>query len=246
MDSCHSHQRPVTVSLRLRSYIFFVLYNLLGICHSFLCVTVGLLMPFERRYRFINLWTVGAMWLLKHLCGVRIEVKGLEHLPPAGTPYVVIANHQSSWETFYLQLLISPQATVLKRELLWIPFFGWGLALLKPIHINRSKGSAALKSVLAQGKDKLNAGVPVVIYPEGTRQAPGTLGSFNHGGSMLACKNNVPVLPVVHNSGDCWPARSLLKFPGTITLQFGPCISTEGQSAKAVTQQAERWIREHY
>ena len=230
----------------LRSVLFFLLYNLAGIVHSFFCVLIGPFLPFEQRYRFVNLWTHFAMWLLRTLNGVHITVSGQEHLPRKGEAAVILANHQSSWETFYLQLLISPQATVLKRELLWIPFFGWGLALLKPIRINRSKGSAALKSVLRQGKQKLQQGIPVVIYPEGTRQAPGKLGKFNHGGAMLACQNQVKVIPVVHNSGDCWPARSLMRYPGSIHLIIGPPIDSQGNNAKSITKTAQQWMQQHY
>lgn len=235
--------RP-SLSIKIRSVLFFVLYNLAGIIHSVFCVLIGSFLPYRRRYNFVNLWTGFAMWLLQRLNGVHIRVEGRENLP-AG-PFVVLANHQSSFETFYMQLLIRPQATVLKRELLWIPFFGWGLALLKPIRIDRSKGNAALKSVLHQGKQRLQEGIPVVIYPEGTRQPPGTLGKFNHGGSMLACQAGVPVVAISHNSGDCWPARSWLRLPGTITLRISPVITTDGKKAKTVTEEAENWIHQHY
>lgn len=236
--------QTATLSIKLRSALFFLLYNLIGIAHSFLCILIGPWLPFPQRYRFVNLWTHAAMGLLRRLNGVEIKVEGREHLPEGS--YVVLANHQSSWETFYLQLLISPQATVLKRELLWLPFFGWGLALLKPIRINRGKGSAALKSVLRQGQEKLAAGIPVVIYPEGTRQSPGTLGKFNHGGSMLACQAGVPVIAIAHNGGDCWPARSWLRFPGTITVRISAPFSSADKNAKALTQQVENWIHENY
>ncbi|EKF73666.1 1-acyl-sn-glycerol-3-phosphate acyltransferase [Alcanivorax hongdengensis A-11-3] len=233
-----------SLNIRIRSLLFFVLYNLAGIFHSFLCVLIGPFLPFKTRYRFVNLWTREAMWLLRVLNGVHIRVEGRQHLPQGAA--VIIANHQSSWETFYLQLLISPQATVLKRELLWLPFFGWGLALLRPIKIDRSKGSAALKSVLRQGKEKLSTDIPVVIYPEGTRQAPGHLGKFNHGGAMLACQNRVPVIAISHNSGDCWPARSWLRFPGTITLRISEPMATENKTAKEISAQAQQWIEQHY
>ena len=175
---------PPSWGIRIRSVLFFVIYNAVGIVHGLNCLLIGWFLPRDQRYRFVNIWTRFAMWLLGRLNGVRIRVEGREHLQDG--PMVIIANHQSSWETFYLQLLISPQATVLKRELLWLPFFGWGLALLNPIRIDRGKGRAALKAVLEQGAERLNDGIPVVIYPEGSRQKPGTLGHFNHGGSLLA------------------------------------------------------------
>lgn len=234
----------ITFSVRIRSVLFFVIYNLTGIIHSLFCVLIGPFLPFEKRFRFVNLWTRFAMWLLGALNGVRVNVEGRENIPSG--PMVVISNHQSSWETFYLQILISPQATVLKRELLWLPFFGWALALLNPIRIDRSKGRAALKAVLSQGADRLGRGVPVVIFPEGSRQAAGTLGHFNHGGALLACRSRVPVVAVVHNSGDCWPARSWLRLPGQITLRFSPPIATDSGDTKAVSAAARDWIESHY
>lgn len=238
-------QVPVNAWIWFRSLVFFVTYNLMGIGHSMLSVAVAPFLPFGKRYDFVNLWSRGAMWLLRHLNGVEIEIRGREHLPADGR-FVIIANHQSSWETFQMQVLVSPQATVLKRELLWIPFFGWAVALLNPIKIDRSKASNALKQIMRQGKERLGQGIPVVIYPEGTRQPPGQVGSFNVGGAMLACQADVPVIPVAHNSGDCWPARSLLRAPGKIILEFGPPISCEGRKPREVNELARQWIAERF
>jgi len=237
--------RTPGLSIRVRSLLFFLLYSLIGVGHSILCLLTAPFQRFEQRYRFVNLWTRATMWLLRHLNGVEIEVRGLEHIPK-DRPVVVMPNHQSQWETFYLQLLISPQATILKRELLWVPFFGWGLALLRPIAIDRRHGSQALKTILRDGKQRLDDGVSVVIYPEGTRQPPGVIGTFTAGGAMLAARAGVPVLPVAHNSGDCWPGRSFLRFPGTIRLRFGEPIPVEGKSPKVITAEVEAWIHDHY
>lgn len=235
--------KPASVSVYLRSLLFFVAYHLIGIVHSMLCLAAAPFLSFEQRFRFVNLWTYATMWLLRHLNGVRVVVEGRENLPE-GEAVVVVANHQSQWETFYLQLLIAPQATVLKRELLWVPFFGWGLALLKPIAINRSKPGGALKAILRIGKARLKDGINVVIYPEGTRQAPGVVGRFNPGGAMLACHAGVRLVPIAHNAGQCWPARSMLRHSGVITLVIGPPIETEGKAPKIVAVEAETWIRE--
>jgi 1-acyl-sn-glycerol-3-phosphate acyltransferase len=233
------------LKVRLLSLLFFVLYNLIGILHSLLSLAVAPFQSFEQRYWFVNLWSRATMWLLRRLNGVRIEVEGLD-LIPRDRPVVVMCNHQSQWETFYLQLLISPQATILKRELLWVPFFGWGLALLRPIAIDRSKASQALKTLLRVGQERLREGISVVIYPEGTRQAPGTIGPFNPGGAMLAARAGVEVLPMSHNSGDCWPSRSLMRIPGVIRLRIGAPIPVEGKSAKQIVAEAETWIRTQY
>jgi 1-acyl-sn-glycerol-3-phosphate acyltransferase len=232
-------------SVRMKSVLFFLLYNLMGIIHSFLCLLSAPFLTFEQRFRFVNLWTQATMWLLRTLNHVDIEVVGLDNIPK-NKAVVVMANHQSQWETFYLQLLISPQATILKRELLKVPFFGWGLALLKPIAIDRSKGTSALQTILREGKQRLAQGISVVIFPEGTRQAPGEIGKFNSGGARLAEHAGADVLPVVHNSGDCWPARSVLKRPGKITLIIGKPISTDGKSVQEINQEVAGWVHSHY
>ena len=232
----------VTLGVRMRSLLFFILYNLLGMVHSLLSLVLAPLQTFEQRYRFVNHWTRVTMWLLRHLNGIEIEVQGRENLP-CGEAVVVMANHQSEWETFYLQLLISPQATVLKRELLWVPFFGWALALLQPIAIDRGRPVNALKSLLREGKQRLDRGVSVVIYPEGTRQPPGRIGRFNAGGARLACHAGRRVLPVAHNAGDCWPARSILRKPGRIRLVIGePMVCDAG--VEELNERVERWISE--
>lgn len=214
----------------------------MGIVHSLVSVAAAPFQTFEERYRFVNLWTQATMWLLRRLNGVEIEVTGLENIP-SDEPVVVLANHQSQWETFYLQLLFTPQATVLKRELLWVPFFGWALHLLRPIAIDRGQPGQALKTLLRVGQERLAQGVSVVIYPEGTRQPPGHMGQFNAGGAMLACRAGRRVVPIAHNAGDCWPARSLWRVPGTIRVVIGEPIDCAGETAKAVNERAEDWIR---
>jgi 1-acyl-sn-glycerol-3-phosphate acyltransferase len=240
-----THSPKASAKTWLLSLLFFLLYNLFGIVHSLLSLAVAPFLTFEQRYRFVNLWSRATMWLLRHLNGVRIEVEGLENIP-TGQPVVVMCNHQSQWETFYLQLLICPQATILKRELLWVPFFGWGLALLRPIAIDRSKASQALKTLLRTGQERLREGISVVIYPEGTRQPPATIGNFNVGGAMLAARAGVDVLPISHNSGDCWPSRSLLRLPGTIQLRIGPPIGSADKTPKQITAEVADWIRAQY
>lgn len=235
-------ERSAGTGVRLRSVAFFVLYHLMGILHSLLSLALAPFQTFEQRYRFVNLWTRAAIWLLRRLNGVEIQVSGLEKIP-RGEAFVVLSNHQSQWETFYLQLLVTPQATVLKRELLWVPFFGWALALLRPIAINRGQPGQALKTILRVGQDRLDQGVSVVIYPEGTRQPPGQVGRFNAGGAMLACRSGRRVLPIAHNAGECWPARSIWRYPGTIRLVVGDPLSCEGNTAKGLTEDVEHWIR---
>ena len=159
-------------------------------------------------------------------------------------PFIALVKHQSAWETMSLLFLLPPHCWVLKKELLRIPIFGWGLALAKPIAIDRSQSKAALKQLLQQGKDRLGKGLSVVICPEGTRIAPGTSGKFNAGGSMLASQAKVPVVPIAHNSGSYWQRNSFIKRPGTIKLVIGQVIDPAMHSASEINSLSKQWIEE--
>lgn len=198
--------------------------------------------PFDAitRYRIISLWTRFMMFALQHICGIRFQVIGAEHLP--AQPCVVLSKHQSAWETLAFQVIFPPQVYVIKRELLWIPFFGWGLALCSPIAINRSAGSRAVRQMLAQGKDRLARGFWVIVYPEGTRIAPGARGNYQSAGSAIAIHAGAAVLPVAHNAGRCWRRNSFLKHAGMITVSIGAPIDTQGRKAEALTREVETWI----
>jgi 1-acyl-sn-glycerol-3-phosphate acyltransferase len=172
-----------------------------------------------------------------------VELKGREHLPKEGA-YVVVANHQSEWETLYFQTLIRPQAVVLKRELLRIPLFGWALALLRPIALDRSKRRGALKQLLEQGQQRLDSGIPLLIFPQGTRVPVGQMGKLNKGGAMLAVSRGVPIVPVAHNAGLYWPGNSFVKYPGTVQVSVGPAIQTEGRSVDEVHAEVAGWLEQ--
>lgn len=194
------------------------------------------------RYHMISKWTRFILYWLRVTCRIDFRVTGIENIPPE--PAVIMAKHQSTWETLALQAIFPPQVWVIKRELLWVPFFGWGLAMLSPIAINRGSGRAALKQILEQGKDRLKKGLWVVVFPEGTRMAPGQRGRYGIGGGWLAAHAGVPVVPVAHNAGEFWPRRSFLKRPGMIELHIGPAISSAGRSAEELTRAAENWIED--
>lgn len=198
-------------------------------------------LPLHARYRVISLWAKSMVKVAEIVCGVRYRVVGRENIP--ASPCIVLANHQSAWETFAFQVIFPPQVWVIKRELLWIPFFGWGLAMLKPIAIDRSAGTRALRQTYEQGKDRLARGFWIVIFPEGTRAAPGAIRPFQSGGAWLAAKTGAPVLPVAHDAGHCWPRNAWLKHPGTITVTIGKPIEPGGSSANEINATAERWIR---
>ena len=192
------------------------------------------------RYRFISLWSRLALGGAKWICGIRYEVRGLEHAP--APPYIVLAKHQSAWETLAFQAILPPQVWVLKRELLRVPLFGWGLAMLSPIAIDRSAGRRALRQMLEQGRDRLAKGFCIVIFPEGTRVAPGERRPYHAGGAWLASQTGVPVLPVAHNAGRLWPRKAFVKRPGLVTVSIGEPIAPQSLTPAQIIARAEEWI----
>ncbi|MDR4517345.1 MAG: 1-acyl-sn-glycerol-3-phosphate acyltransferase [Nitrosomonas sp.] len=192
------------------------------------------------RYRVTSTWTRIILFLLHHICGLRYRILGAENIPK--TPSIVLSKHQSAWETLAFQKIFPPQVWVLKKELLRIPFFGWGLAMTSPIAIDRSAGRSALDQVVDQGQDRLKNGFWVVIFPEGTRIPPGKKGRYRIGGAWLATHTNTLVVPVAHNAGEFWARNAFIKKPGVITVSIGKPIDPTGMEANALNEQVENWI----
>lgn len=192
------------------------------------------------RYRIITVWARLIIAAARSICGIRYRVLGAGHIP--AHPCVVLSKHQSAWETMAFQVILPPQVYVIKRELLWIPFFGWGLAMVSPIAIDRSSGMRAIKQMLEQGKDRLMRGFWVVVYPEGTRMAPSARGKYQTGGAAIAVHAGVPVLPIAHNAGECWRRNAFIKRPGMVTVSIGAAIDSRGVKPAELTRQAEEWI----
>jgi 1-acyl-sn-glycerol-3-phosphate acyltransferase len=197
-------------------------------------------LPFVMRYRFIGLWAHFNLWWLERSCGLHYQVEGAENIPAGNA--IVMAKHQSAWETLALQRIFGPQVWVLKRELLWVPLFGWGLALLEPIAIDRKAGRKAVRQVIDQGIQRLRAGRWVVIFPEGTRVAPGERKRYGVGGALLAAQSGYPVVPVAHNAGEFWRRRSFIKYPGVIRVVIGAPIASAGRSATDIIAEVEDWV----
>jgi len=223
----------------LRSLVFFLGMLITAIVYAPFALLFSPL-PAVTRSRLIGCWAKLIVAWLRWTCGLRHRVVGLDRLPQ--TPCVILSKHQSAWETIAYQEIFPAQAWVLKRELLWVPFFGWGLAATRPIAIDRSAGVRALGAVVAQGLERLAEGRYVVVFPEGTRMAPGQRGRYNPGGAMLAHRAGVPVVPVAHNSGSFWSRRGFLKRPGVIEVRVGPPIEVAGKRAKQINAEAEQWI----
>ncbi len=223
----------------LRSLLFYLGFIPIVAATSLLTCVLWFL-PFTLLQQVATSGNYLVMLWLRITCGVRIKVSGRDNLPPG--PCVILSNHQSSWEAFYMQWFFQPANFILKRELLWIPLFGWALHLMKPIAIQRAEPAKAIRSVLKQGTQRLQSGNRVVIYPEGTRDNKGQLGEFKTSGAALAKRAQVPVIVVSHNSGEHWRRKGLLKIPGTIHMQIGPAIDSSQLSAREITDLARNWI----
>lgn len=226
----------------IRSITFYLLYAISGMVAGIVSVFLWPT-PFLFRYNVVMLWNHFALWTAKYIAGIDYQVHGLENIPKDG-PYVVLCKHQSTWETIFTQIYFKPISTVLKKSLLRIPFFGWGLALLRPIAIDRSKPRDALRLVHREGIARLSEGINVLIFPEGTRIPAGRIGNYARSGAEIACAAGVPILPVAHNAGFFWPVPQLLKNRGCVQVVIGRPISTNGRNSRDLTEEIKRWIED--
>lgn len=230
---------PSKITLYARACLFELSFVLSAIVYATLG-SLAFMLPFERRYRFLTMWGRLNVWLCARICKLDYRVEGLSNIPDR--PSIILANHQSTWETLALSGLFPPLAWVVKRELMWIPFFGWGLAMIQPIVINRAAGQRASQQLLEQGGSRLSAGRWVLIFPQGTRVLPGEHKHYKFGGALLASHTGAPIIPVAHNAGDFWPRRQFVKYPGTITVMIGPAIDSHGKSPEAINAEVKNWI----
>lgn len=223
----------------IRCTVFFVNFVVSTLFWALLSLLI-LPLPFRIRHRIINRWNDLNLWMLRRVCALNYQVEGLENLPPG--PAVIMANHQSTWETMAFNQIFPPLTWVVKRELLWVPFFGWGLAALEPIAIDRKSGQRARDKLIQQARQRLGEGRWILVFPEGTRVLPGETRPFKQGGVRVASLCGVPVVPVAHNAGDFWPRRHFYKRPGTITVSIGPPIDPNHESLQRVTDKVRAWI----
>lgn len=225
--------------LYLRSLLFFIGHNLTGVLLGIIALLI-LPLPYAWRWPIVTLWNRFTLFWLWFCCGIRVQIIGQRQKDHY--PCVVLAKHQSTWETMFLQYYFGPVSTILKKELLRIPFFGWGLATLRPIAIDRSNPIQALKDVKRLGLLRLQQGNNLLIFPEGTRMPLGQVGKYARSGADIACTANVPIVPIAHNAAECWPHRKFLKYPGTITVVIGDPIVTTGRDRKELTEAVQNWI----
>ena len=196
--------------------------------------------PFNIRYRFINFYSVLNLWVLKYLCNIDYRVEGLDNIPDESC--IIFSKHQSALETMMVQRIFPPLTFVVKQELLWLPFFGWGLRSIDPIAIDRKSGRKAIGQIVEQGIERLKRGIWIVIFPEGTRSKPGTKLPYKKGGAILASKSGHKVIPVAHNAGEFWPKGFFSRQTGTIVMSIGPAIETKGKKTEDIMKEAECWI----
>lgn len=228
--------KPVLIIRSLLFWLGFV-FNVLVFG---LLIVLLFFTPSSFRLKIARIWSYTNNLLLKIFCGIDFKVEGRENLNVKTA--IILSKHQSTWETLALHSFTPYVHWVFKRELMYIPVFGWALALTDPIGINRGAGRAAIKQLITEGKKKLDAGKWMVLFPEGTRTAPGKTKKYKIGGALLAEKSGYPVIPIAHNAGEFWPRHSFIKWPGTISVVIGPAIETKGRSAEEINKEVFDWI----
>ena len=225
--------------LALRSIVFYLGYVSSGIFFGALALPL-MLLPYSWRCAVLVRWNRFSVFWLRLCCGVKLELRG--NYTALKEPCVIMSNHQSSWETLFLQAHFSPVATILKQELLHIPFFGWGLRALRSIPIDRGNPREAIKKVRKEGINRLENGISVLVFPQGTRQEPGQSGNYARSGADIAIAGGVPIIAVSHNAGIIWPPHKLIKTPGTITVTISDAFPTQDRNSKELTQEVRNWI----
>lgn len=224
----------------LRSFLYAVFLVVTVIPYAFACILWAPL-PLGPRYRLTVGWPRLALWGAKVICGIRWKVEGMENLPEGGA--IILAKHQSAWETLYFPGYFPRQVCfVYKRELHRVPFFGWGLALLRMIPIDRTRGRDAFEQVASLGAKRLAEGRWPLLFPEGTRIPVGQVGRYKMGGALLAHRTGAPIIPMAHNAGECWPRNAFVKRPGLVTLSFGPAIDPTGLTPEEINARVQTWI----
>jgi 1-acyl-sn-glycerol-3-phosphate acyltransferase len=223
----------------LRSALFLLLTVLITIPMGIL-VPLGGLFGYRAGCRVAKVYAAGVVHLARICCGIRWEVQGWENVPDR--PAVIMAKHQSAWETVFMQATFPPQCWIVKKELLWLPFVGWGLMGIRAIPIDRGSGKSARDQIVEKGAKRIAQGMWVSIFPEGTRIPVGKRGRYGMGGALLAAKTGTPILPIAHNAGEYWGRYAFRKHAGTVRVVIGAPIPTQGREPAEVNREVEEWI----
>ena len=231
------------VSLKINILIFYLIFLISLIFVSLIIIISSLFLSTFQVQNISKVWILAILKVLKKLCGISWNIKGKENVP--NTPFIIASNHQSPWESFFLQTLFIPTSSIMKKEILMIPFFGWAIARLKPISINRKMKIESLRKVIEVGGSRIKDGYAILVFPEGTRKKPEDgIGKFGNSCGLLASNEGVPIVPICHNSGKYWLNRSFWKKPGEINIIIGKPIY--GNDPKELTDKANKWITERY
>lgn len=229
-----------TINLFVRSSLVW-LFSVIVIPMYYVTLLCNTFSSLQVRQRIIRHFLRSYLYVLKTVCHIDYVVEGLQHIPKNSSG-IILCKHQSTWETFFLPTIFYDPAIIVKKELLRVPFFGWGMALMEPIGIDRNKTASAMQQIINQGKKCLDEGRWVIVFPEGTRVPVGTVGHYKLGGARLAEATGYPVIPVAHNAGRYWPRGKFIKRPGTVKIVIGPCIDVKGRKAGEILALAKDWI----
>ena len=226
--------------LGIRASLFWIVFMPSVLLFAIL-LSLSMILPIEIRIAVIKVWIQLNLAWLKITCGLGYEVEGLENIPQ-GQGYIVMSKHASTWETIAIQQWFGPMVWVVKRELIWIPFFGWGLKAMNAIAINRGTGRKAIKQLVEEGRKRMDQGRIIMLFPEGTRVMPGQRKPYKLGGAILAQKTGYPILPIAHNAGEYWPRHSWIKWPGKVKVVIGPLIHPQDDKPDKIIGKVEAWI----
>ncbi|MHB1220978.1 MAG: lysophospholipid acyltransferase family protein [Gammaproteobacteria bacterium] len=227
-------------NLLIRSAIFSV-FSVIFIITASISAALAFWLPISVRFKIITGYLRFYMVVLKHLCHIDYHVEGLDNIPKEQR-VVVLCKHQSTWETFFMPLIFRDVAMIAKRELLWVPFFGWGFAASEPITINRNNKSSAMQQIIKKGAACLKADRDIIAFPEGTRVPVGVVGNYRLGAARLIAATQAPFICVAHNAGSYWPRRQFIKRPGTIQVVISPLMSSVGKKPEQILESAKGWI----
>lgn len=232
------------LQIYIRSFLFYLYLVPLTVTAAVFCVLITPISSVQQRYSLVRYWSGLNLLMLDLICNIQYRVEGMAHVIECGSkPMILLSKHQSAWETIvYPYLFPKTLCFVSKRELLWLPFFGWALASLKMITINRGDRDAARAAVAIQGKARLEQGQWIAIFPEGTRTPVGSYRPYRKGGFRLAIATGTDIIPVAQNAGHVWPRNSFRKYPGLVTVSIGPAISVNNKSEEQVQAEVEGWI----